>query len=100
MRMLGSRIITTMIKLTTGTVVNDPTSGMRIINRKLIKDYAFEMNRKPEPDTLAYQIKKGFKVKEVQVKMEERMGGTSIYSGLGSSIKYMVKVLITILFFN
>lgn len=100
MRMLGSRIITAMIKLTTGIVVNDPTSGMRIINRKLIKDYAFEMNRKPEPDTLAYQIKKGFRVKEVQVKMEERMGGTSIYSGLGSSIKYMVKVLITILFFN
>lgn len=58
MRMLGSRIITAMIKLTTGIVVNDPTSGMRIINRKLIKDYAFEMNRKPEPDTLAYQIKK------------------------------------------
>ena len=100
LRMLGSRIITAMIKLTTGIVVNDPTSGMRIINRKLIKDYAFEMNRKPEPDTLAYQIKKGFRVKEVQVKMEERMGGTSIYSGLGSSIKYMVKVLITILFFN
>ncbi|MFQ6792514.1 MAG: glycosyltransferase family 2 protein [Thomasclavelia sp.] len=100
LRMLGSRIITATIKLTTGTTINDPTSGMRIIDKKLIKDYAFELNRKPEPDTLAFQIKKGFKVKEVQVKMEDRIAGTSIYSGLGNSIKYMLKVLITIIFFN
>lgn len=100
LRMLGSRIITAMIKITTGVTINDPTSGMRIINRKLIKDYAFEVNRKPEPDTLAFQIKKGFIAKEVQVEMEDRLGGTSIYAGLGNSIKYMLKVLITILFFN
>lgn len=100
MRMLGSRIITMMIKLTTGKTVYDPTSGMRIINRELIKDYAFEMNRKPEPDTLAYQIKKGYKVKEIQVKMEDRVAGTSIYAGFGNSIKYMLKVVVTILFFN
>ena len=66
----------------------------------LNKDYAFEINRKPEPDTLAFQIKKGFRAKEVQVKMEDRLAGTSIYAGLGNSIKYMLKVLITILFFN
>ena len=100
LRMLGSRIITAMIKLTTGVTINDPTSGMRIINKRLIKDYAFEINRKPEPDTLAFQIEKGFRAKEVQVKMEDRLAGTSIYAGLGNSIKYMLKVLITILFFN
>ena len=100
MRMLGSRIITAMIKLTTGATINDPTSGMRIINKELIKDYAFELNRKPEPDTLAFQIKKGYKAKEVQVKMEDRLAGTSIYTVIGSSIQYMLKVLITIIFFN
>lgn len=99
-RMVGSRLITAMIKLTTGQKINDPTSGMRIINRKLIKDYAYELNRKPEPDTLAYQMKKGFKVKEIQVKMEDRVAGTSIYAGIGSSIQYMLRVLITIIFFN
>lgn len=99
-RMVGSRLITAMIKLTTGQKINDPTSGMRIINRKLIKDYAYELNRKPEPDTLAYQMKKGFKVKEIQVKMEDRVAGTSIYAGIGSSIQYMLRVLVTIIFFN
>jgi len=100
LRMLGSRIITFAIRLTTGVTINDPTSGMRIINRNLIEDYAFEINRKPEPDTLAFQIKKGFKVKEIQVKMEERKAGESIYKGIWSSIKYMCKVMITIMFFN
>lgn len=99
-RMIGSRLITMMIKLTTGQKINDPTSGMRIINRQLIKDYAYELNRKPEPDTLAYQMKKGFKVKEIQVKMEDRVAGTSIYAGIWSSIQYMLRVLITIIFFN
>ena len=99
-RMLGSRLITAMIKLTTGQKINDPTSGMRIINRKLIKDYAYELNRKPEPDTLSYQMKKGFRVKEIQVKMEDRVAGTSIYAGIGSSIQYMLRVLVTIIFFN
>lgn len=99
-RMIGSRLISAMIRLTTGQKINDPTSGMRIINRQLIKDYAYELNRKPEPDTLAYQMKKGFKVKEIQVKMEDRVAGTSIYAGIGSSIQYMLKVLVTIIFFN
>lgn len=100
MRMLGSRIITWMIQLTTGKKVTDPTSGMRMINRELIKDYAFELNRKPEPDTLAYQIKRGYQVKEIQVTMQERVAGTSIYAGIGNSVKYMVKVIFTLLFFN
>lgn len=100
LRMLGSRIISFAIKITTGKTITDPTSGMRILNRTMLKDYAFELNRKPEPDTLAFQMKKGYKVKEVQVEMRERVGGESAYAGLGSSIKYMFRVLMTIIFFN
>lgn len=100
LRMLGSRIITFIIKITTRTTITDPTSGMRALNRRMIKDYALEMNRRPEPDTLAYQIKHGAKVKEVQVEMLDRTTGESAYAGLGNSIKYMVKVLVTIIFFN
>ena len=99
-RMLGSRLISTMIKITTGKKVNDPTSGMRMLNRKMMKDYALNMNRKPEPDTLAFQLKRGTKVKEVQVEMRDRQGGVSAYSNISSSIKYMFKVLMTIIFFN
>ncbi len=97
-RMIGSRMISLLIKVTTGKVVKDPTSGMRILNRKMIYDYAYNMNRKPEPDTLAYQIRKGAKVKEVQVEMNERESGES-YLNPWNSIKYMIKTLISIIFF-
>lgn len=100
LRMLGSRVITFFIKATTGKKINDPTSGMRMLNRTLIIDYAYNMNRRPEPDTLAFQIKRGFKVKEIQVKMEDRLAGTSIYAGLGNSIHYMLNAVISILFLN
>lgn len=100
MRMLGSRIITFIIKITTGKTINDPTSGMRMLDKNLIHDYAYNMNRRPEPDTLALQIKRGYKVKEIQVTMEDRLAGTSIYAGLGSSIHYMLNAVISILFLN
>lgn len=100
MRMLGSRIITFFIKATTGKTIKDPTSGMRMLNKNLIMDYAFNMNRRPEPDTLALQIKRGYKVKEIQVTMEDRLAGTSIYAGLGNSIHYMLNAVISILFLN
>lgn len=100
LRMMGSRLITLLIKLMTGKTVADPTSGMRMLDRKMIYDYAFNMNRNPEPDTLAYQMKRGAKVKEIQVQMNLRTAGTSIYSGMMSSFKYMMKMIFSIIFFT
>lgn len=98
LRMIGSRIISFLIKLKTGKTIKDPTSGMRMLNRKMLEEYAFKLNMRPEPDTLAYEIKKGAIVKEIQVDMNEREGGTSLYSGLWPSIKYMIKMIISIIF--
>ena len=96
-RMIGSRLITFVTKLTTGIEVKDPTSGMRAINNKLIKEFAFNMNYPPEPDTIAYQLKKGACIKEVHVEMDERIAGES-YLNITNSIKYMTRMLISILF--
>ncbi len=100
LRMIGSRMISFTIKMCTGTVINDPTSGMRMLNKQMIHDYAFNMNRKPEPDTLAFQLKRGAKIKEVQVEMNERQFGTSLYQGLGPSFRYMITMLVSIIFFS
>ncbi len=100
LRMIGSRILSFCIFLKTGKKINDPTSGFRMLNRKMIEDYAYHMNRKPEPDTLVYQMKQGAKIKEVQVTMEERIAGKSIYSGLFSSFKYMLNMIISIIFIS
>ena len=51
-RMIGSRLIAGAIKLVTGKKIMDPTSGFRAYCKACIKDYAFDMNNPPEPDTL------------------------------------------------
>jgi glycosyltransferase involved in cell wall biosynthesis len=95
LRMMGSRILTTAVKLTTNTRVSDPTSGMRMFSRSMIEEFANNLNYGPEPDTVSYLLKNGAKVSEVQVEMDERQFGES-YLNFTASIKYMVKMLISI----
>lgn len=97
LRMLGSRMITVAIKTTTGVRISDPTSGMRMFSRSMIKEFAKNLNYGPEPDTISYLLKNGAKVAEVQVEMDERCFGES-YLNLISSVQYMIKMLISILF--
>ena len=79
--MLGSRIISASIRLTTGGKrVEDVTSGMRLFNRKVISRYCKDMHYSPEPDTLAYLLSiSGFKIEEVQVDMKERYAGVRLF---------------------
>ena len=97
LRMVGSKMITVAIKLTTGVRVSDPTSGMRLFSRDMIREFAQNLNYGPEPDTISYLLKNGAKVSEVQVKMEERQFGESYLNFMGSA-KYMIKMLTSILF--
>ena len=97
MRMLGSNLISFIIKLTTLKTVKDPTSGMRAYNRKAIEMFVKNASLTPEPDTLVYMIKKGLKVKEVQVKMREREFGESYLNPI-KSIQYMVNMFFSIIF--
>lgn len=96
LRMLGSNIIQLCIFLTTGKKVVDPTSGMRLFNRRMIKKLANTMNYGPEPDTVAYLIRCGARVKEVQVEMQERIAGES-YLNMFRSIQYMMQMIVSIL---
>ena len=64
-RMLGSMLITGMIRLTTGQRVEDPTSGMRLFNRRMIRSFARNYDFSPEPDTIALVIRGGGKVSEM-----------------------------------
>lgn len=96
LRMIGSRILTVAIKMTTGVRVSDPTSGMRMLSRPMIEEFARNLNYGPEPDTISYLLKNGAKISEVQVEMEERQFGESYLNWIGS-VKYMVKMLLSIL---
>ena len=97
MRMLGSRLITAAIKITTGKTITDPTSGMRLYNRKMIKRFAKDAGLGPEPDTMAYLMRCGAEIEEQQVIMRERTAGES-YLTAGKSIKYMLNMCMSIMF--
>lgn len=95
-RMIGNTLIEGCILLTTGKRVKDPTSGMRLFNRRMIKKLAYSMNYGPEPDTIAYLINCGAKVAECQVVMNERTAGES-YLNFTRTIRYMTTICCSIL---
>ncbi len=96
-RMLGSRIITFFIKLTTGQTIKDTTSGMRAYDKKAIEEFIRNTSLTPEPDTLVYMLKKGLKIKEVQVEMKDREFGESYLTPI-KSMKYMINMVSSIIF--
>lgn len=97
-RMLGSILISGLIRLTTGVRINDPTSGLRLYNRKMMRLFSTRDDLTPEPETLSFLIKRySIKIKEVQVTMRERMAGES-YLNLSKSIRYMANALSSIIF--
>lgn len=96
LRMIGSRLIAGAIFLTTRIRITDPTSGMRMFNREMIREFALNLNYGPEPDTISYLLKQGARIAEVPVKIVQRTGGES-YLKIGSAMEYMVRMLISIL---
>lgn len=97
LRMLGSFLISTAMRMTTGCKVKDPTSGMRMFSKKMIREFALGLNYGPEPDTISFLLKQGATITEVQANMEERIEGES-YLTLGRSVNYMLRMLVSILF--
>ena len=97
LRMFGNTIIEIAIRLTTGKKLTDPTSGMRLYNRKLIREMAYGINFSPEPDTVSYLLRSGAHVEEIQVTIRERTAGES-YLSIGKSVRYMVQMCMNILF--
>ena len=97
LRMIGSRLIAAAIFLTTGQKINDPTSGMRMYNEKMIRIFAKKINYAPEPDTLSLLMRHGAKTAEIQAVMDLRTAGVSYLTPF-VAVNYMVRTLISILF--
>lgn len=99
MRMFGSALIAFAIHLSTGVWLGDPTSGMRMYSRRVMRQFASRLNIEPEPDTIAYLIQSGAKVAELQVQMRERQAGESYLSPIRSAM-YMLQMGVSIVLFQ
>ena len=95
-RRVRIRYFSVLIRLMTGKRVTDPTSGMRMVNRDVMRIYAGNYPKDyPEPESVVAILRRGRKVLEVPVIMREREEGTSSINGL-KSVYYMIKVTLAI----
>jgi glycosyltransferase involved in cell wall biosynthesis len=94
MRRLGSRIIGRTIHLCFGGArITDPTSGLRVMDRRAIIFFAHHYPTDfPEPVSIAWGLTRGFRVREVAVRMRERQAGISSIR-LMKTVSYMVRVV-------
>lgn len=97
LRALGAKHISFFIKLFSGLVLTDPTSGMRAYTKKVFSEMANATNERPEPDTILYFARRGFKIKETQVDMRDREAGESYLTPFKAA-KYMIDNTISFLF--
>lgn len=96
LRRVGIRYFTRLIRIMTGTLITDPTSGMRMAGERLIAQFAGEYPKDyPEPESVVAALRRGRKVREYPVIMRERREGVSSISPAGS-VYYMVKVTLAI----
>lgn len=97
-RRLGIRYFTVLIKIITGKRITDPTSGMRMVNRKVLELFSRQYPKDyPEPESVVTLLKKKKKVKEIPVEMNAREEGISSISPV-NAVYYMIKVSMAILF--
>ena len=80
-----------------GKKITDPTSGMRMVNKKLLEKFTDEYPKDyPEPESVVTILSEKYKVTEIPVVMNEREEGVSSIS-LKNSVYYMIKVSFAIL---
>ena len=98
LRRIGINFFTGWIKLLTGQLITDATSGMRMINRRTIEFFAADYPRDyPEPESVSAILKRKYRVEEIPVIMKPRETGVSSIS-LRKSVYYMIKVSLACLF--
>ncbi|MGT2799395.1 glycosyltransferase family 2 protein [Streptococcus marmotae] len=96
-RRIGISFLEKLIKLLTKKKITDPTSGLRLVNEKIIKLFADHYPTDyPEPETIVALLESGFTIKEIPVVMNSREHGTSSIT-LNRSIYYMIKVSMAML---
>ncbi|MDP4143927.1 MAG: glycosyltransferase family 2 protein [Bacillota bacterium] len=98
-RKVGTYIFKKFIHITCNKDISDPTSGLQILSRKVFCRYskAGLYPEFPDANLIIEMIYNGYKIEEVQVYMEERVFGISMHSGVVKPIKYMVKMMYSII---
>lgn len=95
-RRIGIRVIGAVITLLIGSLITDPTSGLRALNRTALRVLARRQPEDyPEPESLIAAYRAGCRIREVPARMHARATGQSSIDFV-NSIYYMFKVTLAI----
>ena len=98
-RLMGMKLFSAIASAITGERLTDTSSGFQALGKRVFSMFArgsYPVDF-PDADTLIWVSRHGFKVGEVGVVMHQRVAGKSMISGLGSSLRYAVKMPLAIL---
>ncbi len=97
MRRFGIVILSILIKVLCGKRIYDVTSGFRATNAEMTAYFADHYAADyPEPEAILSAVLRGYRVGEVPVIMEERLGGVSSIRAFHSAY-FMIKVSLSLL---
>jgi glycosyltransferase involved in cell wall biosynthesis len=95
-RRVGITILARVVSLLVRQRVTDPTSGFQALNRHAIALFAADYPHDyPEVEATVMVFKHRLRLKEVPVRMRERVAGRSSIGAL-AAVYYMIKVLLAI----
>ena len=96
-RRIGINFFVHLINVLTGVKINDPTSGFRAYNKKMIDLFAeYYPHDFPEPEAIVVAQQAGARIVELPVVMRAREAGSSSIRYF-KTLYYMVKVTLAIL---
>ena len=97
MRRLGINFISFVIRICCGVKATDTTSGFRASNSEVNKFFSLNYAQDyPEPEAIVSASLNGYRIQDVAVEMNERMGGVSSINAT-RSIYYMIKVSLALI---
>lgn len=93
-RRIGMHFSTSILRLATGLKIFDTTSGFRALNRSAFEFFArsYPVDH-PEAEALLVLYRRGFRIKEVPIKMRRRVYGTSLFN-LTRAALYPLRVIV------
>lgn len=97
LRRFGIKFISLVIKLCCGVTATDTTSGFRASSKKVNKFFSINYAQDyPEPEAIVAAALNGYRIQDVAVEMNERMGGVSSINAK-RSVYYMIKVSLALI---
>jgi len=96
-RAVGIRILASIVSRLVGRPITDTTSGFQAASHAVVELLARSYpDDYPEVESIVLLSRRGFRVREVGVRMAVRSAGRSSISAVGS-IYYMIKVILAIM---